>query len=467
MRRLYSWARLPWFWVLLQVGAIWAYMAVSGQLEPREHIDSRLYLNLAKDDPVLELLGRIRSLGYPLLLRSLLWLRGDLGWLPHLQVLLFGAAAAVWCAALRRFGLSSPAALVAGSWPIYSQLFRELAAAVMSDVPAAAVVLLALSAFLVLLREPRRRALWVAVGGVVFLAYQLRPAYVFLVALLPCAVWALGWLERRWGLHGEPRRPMAWRLGLVTLLPLLLFCGLRWALVGHFGLVPFTGHNLSGITSSMLTSELVAELPAKQQPLASAILAERQRRKRQPLDARSSFDEWERFYIWNSWGNAIGVVKAEWKRGFAAAAASGTLEGSGLEHRDVYIEKRLLSHCLAVLRARPSLYLAWLGRAWGHTLLTTARQPWIYLPAALCLGAWALTRRRGDLATKEEPRQARSRAALLGLFALAFYLVAMGLVLLIETPFWRYSASAELLLPGALLALAVELVRPSFGGPVQ
>lgn len=450
MPRLATWARRPWAWVLLQVLVVLAWKSVAGQLEPQEHIDSRTYLRLATDASMLEILGSIRSLGFPLLLRGLLWISGSLDALPALNLLLFGVAAVAWCAALERFGLSKLAALAAGSWPLYSQLFRELLASVMSDVPAAAMVLLVLSAFLLLLREPHRWRWWLALGVATFLAYQLRPANVFLVVLMPLAAGA--------------RRSLAFRLAVVTIAPLLLFCVLRLVLVGHFGLVPFTGHNLSGITSSMLTPELVAELPDAERPLATAILDERIRRGRLPLTASSSFEEWERFYIWNSWGNAIGLVKVEWKSAFLNAESESAPPDMAVRYRDVYIEKRLFSHCMAVLRARPGLYYSWLWRAWAHALSTTARQPWIVVPLGLWVLGWAWSRR--GAAPRRDAMHHESLRKSLGLLGLGvvFYLGAMGLVLLIETPFWRYLAAAELLLPGALMAVTAEWFQSGIGG---
>ncbi len=457
--RLGTWGRQPWVWVLLQALAIWGFLAFQGRLEPHHHIDSHFYVRLAKDFSWIDILGSRRTLGYPLFLRALFWLRGDLGWLPHLQVLSLGAAAVLWCAALQRFGLSAPAALVAGSWPLYARLFRVLKASVMTDLPAATLALFALAALLFLLCEPRRTRWWAGLGVLLFLAYQVRPSYASLVLFLPLAAWVSSRLEARWKLGGEPRRGLVSRLGLLMCGPLLLFCACRWALVGHFGLVAFTGHNLSGLTSSMLSPELVAELPAAEQPLAAAILALRQEKGLAPLDARSRAEEWGRFYNWNCWEAAVRLVRTAWKQDLAEASARGPIRGTAVEHRDIYVERRLLPLSVSILRARPGLYLVWMSRGWTHALLTTGKQPWIFIPAVLLGLSWLLFGRlRGGA-----HRQERGRCLLVLLLALAYYLATMGLVLLVEIADWRYIAAAELLLPGAMLAMAVELFRSGSG----
>lgn len=444
--------RQPWFWVLLQVVAIWGFMALTGQLEPIRHVDSGFYLSLARKASLLEMLGSLRTLPYPLLIRGLRWWLADLAWLPGLQVLAFGAAAVFWSFALRRFGLSVPAALIAGSLPLYSPLFWGLKSSVMTDLPAASLALLTLSSWLMLLRSSGSKLAWWAVGVLFFLTFQMRPSYLFLVVLLPAATWALRALATRWWFSAIPRGGMAWRLAGVVWVPLLLFCCCRWVLVGHFGVVAFAGHNLTGLTASMLSPELVAKLPVSERSLARSILVEREKKGLVPLDALSSPEQWMRDYNWNCWHAGIRLARRDWR--LESAAASGNAAGS-FRHRDVYVEKKLLSLSLAILRARPGLYVAWLVRGLGHTLVATARNGWILFPAvALGLAWWFAWRRaQGTLALGEE----RVRMLLVLLLAFSYYLATVGLVLLVEIPGWRYLAAAELLLPGALLAAAVEV----------
>jgi hypothetical protein len=66
-----------------------------------------------------------------------------------------------------------------------------------------------------------------------------------------------------------------------------------------------------------------------------------------------------------------------------------------------------------------------------------------------------------------DPRLATELLRSLGFLLLAFshYLLAVGLLLLLQPPEWRYLAAAELLLPGALAAAAIESWR--FAGRSQ
>jgi MYXO-CTERM domain-containing protein len=127
--------------------------------------------------------------------------------------------------------------------------------------------------------------------------------------------------------------------------------------------------------------------------------------------------------------------------------------------RDLFVDLRLTRFSKAVIAAQPSLYGAWLARAWLRALRLTLSKPWVWGPAALLALAVLIRRRRRtpDEVAGPAPPSLRPALAFLTL-SVSFYLASMALVLLVEPPEWRYLASAELLLPGGLLAVAAELI---------
>ncbi len=468
------WARKGWIWMALQASAVLVGCLRTPVFELILRNDSRLYVKLDRQASVVEILGSMRTAGYPLLLRAVGRICGDLACLPALQLAFYTLAVVLLCAALERFGLSAWAAVAATTPLLYSSLVPYLAPSAMTEIPAAALALVALSALLRVAVAPRGRlGLWLLFALSLFLAYQVRPGFLFLVALFPLAAW--GWRLRTRG---------SWRLGLTTALvaglPFLLFCLLRWFVVGHFGLVAFTGHNISGIAASMLDQELLDEelidrLPAEERELASRILAVSQARGLTPLTVDSSFERWQERYILNSWRIAIPQARTLWRERYAQRPP-------GLS-RDLFVDRSLSRMSLAVIAARPRLYAAWLARAWLNALHTTAARPWISASVLLLvvsavgrwlwrwlwrwlgrwpgrwlwIGLWSSTQRIRAL-----PSASRPALCFLG-FALGFYLFSLALTLLVEPPDWRYLASAELLLPGAILALAAELWRDQQG----
>lgn len=443
-------------WMALQAAAVFAASSLSPGFGPIGRIDSKLYLQLARHASIPELLASIRTLGYPLWLRLVGAFSPDLSWLPHLQLLVYCLAVVGLCAALRRFGLSEGAAFAAASPPLYSPLVPHLAPSVMSDVPAASFALATVSLLLVVVAEPGRRLAWAGLGAALFLTYQLRPSHLFLVWLVPLAGWALPWLEAGWRSPHQPARRGGRRLaGLATLalLPLAVFCTARFLVVGHFGLVAFTGHNLSGLTTAMLTPELIAELPDGERALAAKILAEREAKGHPAVGLGSRFDEWRAPFISHAWRTAVPVARLLWEEEEGREAGP-----SQEQERSLWVDRRLISLSLAVLRERPGLYASWLARAWGFCLAKTAANPWVWATAAAAGGAALLAwRRRRRFAAGPRPfPHALVRSLGFLLLAVAYYLLAVGLLLLLQPPEWRYLAAAELLLPGALAAAAVE-----------
>lgn len=457
----------------LQASAVFVATVLSPGFELIGRIDSKLYLQLARHASIPEMLASIRTLGYPLWLRLVGAFSPDLSWLPHLQLLVYCLATIGLCAALRRFGLSEGAALVAASPPLYSPLVPHLAPSVMSDVPAASFALATVSLLLVVLAEPGRRLAWAGLGLALFLTYQLRPAYLFLVALVPLAGWGLPRLEARWRAPHQPatsgRRRLA-ALGALALGPLAVFCTARFLVVGHFGLVAFTGHNVSGLTTAMLTPELVAELPESERALAARILAEREAKGHRSVGLGSRLEDWRTPFISHAWRTAVPEARQLWEEEEVQEAGE---RPAPEELRDLWVDRRLTSLSLAVLRERPELYASWLVRAWGFSLAKTAANPWVWATAAaLALAALSGWRRRrgqrprvadrGEAGGHEgrpyDPPLATERQRSLGflLLAIVYYLLAVGLLLLLQPPEWRYLAAAELLLPGALAAAAIE-----------
>lgn len=110
---------------------------------------------------------------------------------------------------------------------------------------------------LALAATPRRVWPWIALSVSLAYTYHIRPAYLFLVPLVPCLGVLLLAIHAAW--H---RGPFRWKqpaavLVAIAFLPFLAFCLLRLAVVGHFGLVSFGGWNIAGLTVELLDRPLI------------------------------------------------------------------------------------------------------------------------------------------------------------------------------------------------------------------
>lgn len=267
--------RKPFFWFTLQLVATLIVLAWAGGLEYYRHPDTVSYLNAAQAESWTEALSHNRAVGYPLLLRAVtstgLWLRP----VPLIQVLLyFGSLLLFWSAVKRASGSGWLA--WAAVFPLPWAGIMTLGNHVLPDFLAGTAAVVAVSCLLMLVVGPSRAVWWAGLATAVFFAFQLRPAAVFLVALIPLLALALKWL------FGErnARTLQKWvaTVAAVTFLPFLLFCSWRWIAVGHFGVVSFGGPNQAGMAANFLDPQLVRELPPEHRRLARIILRGRRQR---------------------------------------------------------------------------------------------------------------------------------------------------------------------------------------------
>ncbi len=212
--------------------------------------------------PLSESLRSIRTLGYPLFHAIMERLGIGLEDYPQAQMLLLIGCCAIFAFGLRKYGLSSLSALAAASpllWVVPTTL-------VMPETPAKCFAIAAIG-FLLWSAGTRSPVALIGLAASLFLTYQMRPAFLFMLVFLPVC-WCFLYV-RRWGLI-DPRRGI--RQGLYTagacVLPLFLFCLLRLILVGHFGLVSFGGQNTVGISVELLTEDSAKALPMEDRPLA-------------------------------------------------------------------------------------------------------------------------------------------------------------------------------------------------------
>lgn len=296
-------------------------------------------------------LSHYRTPGYPVFLAATKPFAAEWAAVPIVHYLIFcGAVAALF----RSLGpLAGPwaRAFIAGSLLFANILIgpESTVETVATDFLASAFGVLAVS--LLLLRATRAvpsRWLLLAIALVSAAAWIVRPAYLFLVPMIPL----LGAMLTKANSHitnrtGGLREPIT--LGFVTLLPLVAWCGLRQTVVGRFGAVSFGGYNLIGIAGQFLDDGLAQELPDDLQPLALAAL-ERQKTFSfpGPTDAESSklnYERIERRYDDTIW--RIYLPAAEELAGNAPVRVNSDLKRLAFE----------------IIKRRPRDYVIWVAKA--------------------------------------------------------------------------------------------------------
>lgn len=403
--------------------------------------------------PLSEALSSIRTLGYPLFHAFMASHGQGPTAYPEAQMLVLIPCVLIFGLGLRAYGLTSLAALAAAAPLLWIVPVEQVIPETLAKCFAVAA-----AGFLLWAAGTRKTLPYIGLAIAVFVACQMRPAFLFLVAWAPVA-----WLflyTRRWGILNQAKWIRhAFGTGLACTIPLVLFCLLRLVVVGHFGLVSFGGQNTIGISIEMLDSKTVAMLPPEDRPLAR-ILSRGREAWPAPrfVTARGTGENW----IQNAETYAANVNRT----GRALQAKFPMADG---ERGNVALDKALSSLSIHTFQVNWPLYRTWLVGAGAESLRMA-----LYLllggggnegfgpgpgqALAVVIGlitlvllSWPLERR----AFGEGSRPHFSRAVTV-LFFLSgtFFLAKMLLVILVEPPIARYVEAAAFLLPCTATALA-------------
>jgi hypothetical protein len=423
-------------------------LTLTGRFAPTEMPDTPGYLNIFGFP---EMLAQPRTPLYGWLVAAL-----DLGGTSHLAVPAFQIAAyvaTVWLlvAQLRRYGLSATAALSVGAALLLANAFLIDASWVHPELLSITCALLAIAGTVELAHQTRRSA-WLLVCAGAGCAYVLRPSFLPLIVALPllyaCLVAIRGHalrLARVAAIFAASAAPFA---AIVTL---------RAAIVGDPNIVSFGGFAMSGMATLMLSDDVVARLPADLKADAAQILAARQ----------AGEDS----------GKLIGVPRnasnVRWFHSVALAyfdVLARTYDNmlydiiAPTQRPDeswIDFNRRLMRFSLAVVRAAPDRYAAWIiggaTRMLGRSFTTN-------LPAALAILVVAVGwpwRLFGTGRTGVTP-VSRLDVPVMSLFAVLWLVGAGLLTLLMIAPSTRYVETSSVLVAPVLIYWAVLLVAPPF-----
>jgi hypothetical protein len=248
----------------------------------------------------------------------------------------------------------------------------------------------------------------------------------------------------------------------VTVAPFLGIASLRTATVGDFNIVSFGGYAMSGLTTLILSDDTVARLPEDLRPFAAQVLA-----------ARRAGEKSGRF---------IGIpANASNERSYYSAALA-YFDVLARTHDDMIYEiitpmrradeswvdfnRRLSRFALAVVRASPARYAAWIvggaTRVVGHAFVTN-------LPMALAIVViaimwpWNLLV-RGRIGT---PAVAPTDVPVMAALAVLWFVGAGILTVLMSSPSIRYIETSSVLAAPLAIYWAVLLAMPRPMAPVS
>jgi hypothetical protein len=399
-----------------------------------------------------------RTLGYPLFLKAVQVFSPNLRLLPAAQLLVHIAAVYVFYRALRSLRLdgSGRIAVVLASCVLWADIVvaEPMFPSLMADSLACSLAIVTVSCVLFTLGNRHQLVSWTALALAIFLTYQVRPAYLYLLVAVPLMGLLVAYVK---GLWGEPVA-RSWRYALgwsgAGIVPFLLFCCLRLGVVGHFGLVSFAGTNIISIAGQLLTPEMVPELPDDLRPLAIGLIETRQL---QQCDTRER---------WQSPAQGAHRVYHRILSGqYICTCDAAQLVGERIYANNVSMDSAFSRLSLAVLERTPLQYLDYCVKSFRWAVVHALSSLFLVV-----ISLWAI----GYIVFRVRFAKGRPlpdfSGALRGLdlslaIALPFFLLKMGLVVSVEVPVERYVDAAAVFLPmiPACLILALPKLLASDG----
>lgn len=432
----------PAFWMLCQPPLLACWLGVTGRLTARIDTDTATYQHVPLQD-LPAALSATRTLGYPLFLRLVEAQPGGIDAVPYWHLAAHVATSWLLCFGLLRLDIGRAASVAVASAVLWGKGAFDYLPIVLADSLALSLATGAIGALLWVHGRPRSAAAWTALILLAAAAYHTRPAYLFLLPLIPC----LGLVLSRFVLRQTASARTVAGLIAAAWLPWLGWCALRWLVVGHFGLVSFGGYNLIGVTGQFLDEPLAAELSSELQPVA-----------RRALEIRASLPGWEPpadYYAMERMYNPT-----VWQI-FVPAAAE--------EHAGdpVAVNRTVGAIAREIALRRPADYIRWLCRAAREGVIALLFLTWSSKPGLLCVAVLLACELR-DLRRREmssdpllpaEQVAARLARQVLVWTAVGFALAKLALVVLVEIPNHRYMTAAGVFLPALLAVLCVDRCR--------
>ncbi|MBB75208.1 MAG: hypothetical protein CMJ75_11925 [Planctomycetaceae bacterium] len=441
------WLRYPFAWLVVQGIVLTIFLAATSRLHPHATPDTLSYQRFPLDS-LPAAFEHSRTCGYPIFLRVTGSLAKHAAAVPGCQLAVHFVAVCIFYLGVCRLLGSRWRAFAAASPLLYSNILFGYVNNLIADSLGSSISVATVGVLLWVVAGNRSIWLWLLLSAGCFATYQVRPAYLFLVLLLPLLGTGLYWMRTRDESHaGNKIHWLGSKLAACGLVPLFAYCAVRWWVIGHFALVSFGGNNFVGTVGVFLTPDMVSELAPDLQPLAETALATRkQALARHPEHSAKptlQYMEIENRFDFNTW--KVFVPSAQ--------------HVYGDDQPRVNTELRRLA--VAIIIARPGYYLTWLAKAaWRGvcvTLLDLVQNP-VYLGGLfglLTLHGCVVVRTMGRLPAgrlKDGGNSASTHFPFNALLLVALLFAGMKLLLIIITtpPLGRFVDAGAVFFPALL-----------------
>ena len=342
--------------------------------------------------------GSYRTAGLPVILKIYHLAFKDFYFWPHVQMICYILSIFFLYGCFLRFGFNRILALLVVSMLLWDQANYQQFLEIKPESFAAIFLHLAIGSMLLAVREwSWKRA--IPLGIIVFFLYQIRPNFSFVPILIP--LWAAGISLIHEGFDWVRIQRILVRFSMVGIVPLLLFCLLRLAVVGQFSISMMSGGYLCGHAVHYLNEHNIQYLSGDVKKLADEILARKRRltppNNLSPFDWIQTVSEPKKIEmqamafgvdLMTAWGVAIKQLKGvepfdDPNQNIEPWKYTVTLSGFHTRYYDLETERLLMKFSKEVLAREGKRYLHWLagGSFYGMKIFLDPRSFWL-----VCLG---------------------------------------------------------------------------------
>jgi len=447
--------RKPLFYLVLQAVGLAAALVILGWFQPVRVGDTSDYEQFPFTS-LTEALTYPRTFGYPLFLQLAGGLAPSHQAVAPLDFVCHVLAVFLFWLGLKRVIPSDWTSMAVADSLLYSNIFLRYGNNLAADSLASSLAVATVGWLMLTLFAERPRSYhWCGLALLVFAAYQVRPAYLFLIPLIPLLGLTLVWLVAPTGSRSGRWRSLTVKLILVVLLPYLAFCTARWSTVGHFSLVSFGGNNFAAITCMYLTEDDVAGLPPDLRPVAEAVVKNRRELAQTNPDYTA---EATRSYM---------AIETPFDLNIGQVCVPAARETCGDDWPQVNrILWRLAS---AVVAEKPDYYASWLIKAFirgVYMIVSEVIMNPVYFLVLVALGCThvvsVVLRKRSGRTTVDGDPALFIEINALALIAVSFALAGVLLVIVTSPALGRFMDATAVFLPCVLtraLVNRIDMVR--------
>jgi hypothetical protein len=206
-----------------------------------------------------DIVSQERSFFYPLFLNLVKVISPDFHLLPAAQFIVYALAGFIFFRGLRIANFSQIQALVTALPLLHTQILWRYVHVQVAEILSVSMAILTIAFMFMFVKQTYNNFLLIALSLSLFLTYQTRPSFLFLIPLVPLlTIILLFFFNYHQRVRNNFYRNIVVKILIACFIPYLLFNILRTSLVNTSGVVSFSGNTKIGKNSFLGVNSTVS-----------------------------------------------------------------------------------------------------------------------------------------------------------------------------------------------------------------